>query len=313
MPDDIIDLLNNKLVKNISSPIAEKIGKDIALAYIVALNYLGIRPVFKALDNFSTGLSPHAECFFKNLGDKVGKKLLGKKNISSPDFELTCRIFENIKYKDLNNDLIADLMLNILASSMDDDLDEEKSDYIKYVSLINSLFPKSLTVLYRAYEENFVLTDNHKYLFEYKPGSFAEGKEITENLLSEIAHYNNLHQRNKTTLKTNRLLTSNNCDISKDLKYLNDLIDNELIIAIPREQVNKPLYFEFNNIKHAFDKSVQCTGAINLQVNKEIYKYSTYQTRGNFDLKLTDMGKYIVENFYNEDSKDIILNTYKKS
>ncbi len=267
-----------------------------ASAYVVATTYSGFTPAL----GFLGGMAPHINQFFQKLGDKIGKKLTRKNltNIIPPDVELSCKIFEQIKYSDLSKNLVSDLLLNILVKSMDGNSKEEKSDYFKYISVINSLFPKSLVLLYTIGKDKVLLEAESKYIFEYQDGKCAEGKIITDKEVEEIVHYQDIkYRRKKIKGKIEHTLLINNKDTSQDLKYTADLERGGLIFGKEEEESKqfKPLYFEFNNTKHAFDrfKGVSLRNAKKVDKFDKYYKYLIYKK---FETALTDMGKYMLDN-----------------
>ncbi|XWO13621.1 hypothetical protein HPDP_00319 [Candidatus Hepatincola sp. Pdp] len=278
------NLLETDISKKLFSPSAEYAGDIILDAVIVvSIPFIPILSVSK--------LSPYLKKYCENLFHKLGEKLVNKK-IKAPDFELTCLIHKRIMYKELENNTVAELLLNILAENMDQNNNNgiSDSDYIKYVKLIDSLFPNSLILLYKIHNramkhENILLMQNIEHIYEYEDKKYIKGKIIESNsvLNSQQAILDKISSTKKQFLY-------NSGNIFPHSQYIYDL-ENAGLIEI----------CEIRNLDKYSRKSTIC-----FEINGVNYVCKGIQTKITNEIVPKGLGKLIINNFYNKDVLNII-------
>ena len=152
----IKDILDSKAGKAIAMPLATQLGDDLLSVYRIL-----IRSPF---DPNSSDFSDFFVAHYKNTFKKLLNKSFGKfKNIQLPPTDLTLKIIDQIKHEVLDNSVVSEVLLEILASTMNKDNKDDFSDYNKYIHIIKSLYPNALKLLYEFSIHTVYTEATHTY------------------------------------------------------------------------------------------------------------------------------------------------------
>ncbi len=275
----ITKILNSEPSKNILNPISKEIGKDLLKIYCTAVS-----PI-KLLTLGSETLAPYFREYFENIFHKLGEKLtnIPKESITTPDESLVLKIFRDLEYEKLDNNIVSEILLEILANSMNRENQKEVDDYSKYLHVIKGLYPKSLHYLYEIHQHESLINQKINWFYK-KNGEHIYGKD---NGPSGASMLNTKLKDVEYFLDTENKVIINGTEKSEALRYTDDLQSNNLIsnFEIQKKKVTKKLYFQLEG-------RIYCGG--NFCVFQQ-YKY-----------QLLDLGSILVDKFYSKDVVDII-------
>lgn len=299
--DNINQLLITDAVKKVSNPVLEVIGEDIKGLYLLAT--IPLIPFTTTGSALNSAIKKWFENFYSKLDNKLNK------NISNPTFnpEVWYRVIDEIRFKDLHNNHVSELLLEILNSSVCNK--NEQSDYIKYINLIKNLFPKSLQYLYYVKTNKVVLIKNNDYVYHSNDDSY-QSSIITEDISNQIQHSDNIIHTNITgASRANIIMSCNSVDSDLEAKYINDLQNAGLISNQLIDDDSKPLYFNIDGRYYGYnyieahnnpDNGVKLSPGS----GKKIDEFKKYLIRENYQYYLTDLGLDLFDNFY---TNDVIL------